>query len=308
MTPEPRHCLACSSLKLEWWADSKDVEYSRDDMLYGYYRCVDCDALTIDPVPLDRLSEIYPESYNSFSDDSRSWIYRVKESLDKRNFTRIARLLSSREISVLDVGGGSGYLADLLKKCDSRVTFSQVVDIDAGAQQAAIRKGHKFFLGRIEEFIPDRKFDLVLMLNLIEHVSDPGLVLRSIREMMNPGGIVLIKTPNWRSLDARLFRHHNWTGFHCPRHWVLFTKESFISLVVKSGFLVEQFLYTQGAPFWAGSIVAKIASLGLTKVTPNRPLYMNPLMGPLMAVFAAVDFARARFFRTSQMYFVLRAP
>ena len=47
----------------------------------------------------------------------------------------------------------------------------------------------------------DRKFDLILMLNLIEHVEDPYLVLQKIFDNTATGGFVVIKTPNTNSLN-----------------------------------------------------------------------------------------------------------
>src|SRR5690606_2913 len=80
----------------------------------------------------------------------------------------------------LDVGGGTGWMLDLLRSLDARVRFTQVVDLDPEAGAAARARGHAYACERIEEFTSERRFDLVLMLNLIEHVEAPREVLSSI--------------------------------------------------------------------------------------------------------------------------------
>ena len=117
--------------------------------------------------------------------------------------------------------------------------------------------------------------------------------------------MVLIKTPNIDSLDYRWFQHRNWGGFHCPRHWVLFQRESFLSLATKAGLSVSRFAYTQGAPFWAVSVLAALQERQLIRLGANRPAYQHPLYRVLTLLFAAFDFLRRPLAKTSQMFVIL---
>lgn len=298
------HCLACESTALTAWATAYDAEYCTTDDRFEYYRCGACGALSISPVPRDRLAEIYPPNYYSFH-SSEGLIYGAKAWLDRRLFKRITRRLLGRNLAALDVGGGVGLELNLLRSVDSRFHFGQVVDIDPAAEGMAIRHGHAYFRGRIEDFRTSVRFDLVLMLNLIEHVEEPVAVLRRIRSLLAPGGLVLIKTPNVDSLDARIFRHHNWAGYHCPRHWVLFTRKGFERAAAQAGLAPVEFHYTQGAPFWALSTIAVLARAGLLSISQARPAIYHGLAPVLSGLFAVFDFARMPFSKTSQMFFLL---
>ena len=64
----------------------------------------------------------------------------------------------------------------------------------------------------LKNYSPNGTFDVILMLNLIEHVDNPGELLRKAHRLLAPNGIVVVKTPNTDSLDARLFRNRNWGG------------------------------------------------------------------------------------------------
>src|SRR6185503_4372839 len=103
----------------------------------------------------------------------------------------------------------------------------------------------------------------------------------------------------------RVFRNHSWAGLHCPRHWVLFTRESFAKLAGEVGLRVRSASYTQGAPFWAASVLAWLAARRLVKITAQRPVVYHPLFGVFAAMFAALDFMRRPFAKTSQMFFVV---
>jgi len=305
MTP-PR-CLASGSLSSEAWAEVWDAEYLTTADRFQQRRCLECGALFIDPVPVHRLAEIYPPNYYSFrSIGRRSLVQRIKDALDRRLFRKVLSRLAGDRLSVLDIGGGAGAQLDAVRACDGRVEFTQVVDFDTGAAAIASAKGHAVFCGRVEDFEADRVFNLILLLNLIEHVQSPPSVLEKLRSMLAPGGAILVKTPNYDSLDARLFRHRNWGGYHAPRHWVLFTRESFERLARRAGLRIQSFKYTQGAPFWSTSVLFMLARWGVVRVTRQRPAVYHPLFPLLAGVAAGFDFVRAPFAKLSQMVIVLQ--
>ena len=299
-------CFLCGSTQLQHWSDATDVEYFSTPQRYSFYECVSCRLLKIHPIPSDKLATIYPSNYYSFGGGGKSWAGRVKESLDRRLFAKVLKGLKGDELKVLDVGGGSGWLLNLVRSVSSRVTLTQVVDIDQAAALPAQQNGHNYFCGPIEQYQTQERFDFILLLNLIEHVADPLQVMKQLRSMLSEEGVILVKTPNYDALDARLFRHSNWGGYHCPRHWVLFTEESFANLAYKAGLQVQCLSYTQGAPFWAASVLGRMHTKGLVHVSERRPAYMHPLFSPLLALFAAFDLLRLPFAKTSQMFITLR--
>lgn len=300
-------CLACGSDATRHWATARDVEYLSTPESFDYLLCGDCDALSIDPVPRGRLGEIYPDTYYSFSPGSLSLAERVKQALDRRTFRKLFAGITGDTLSALDVGGGTGWLLTQAKSVEPRLTKTHIVDIDGSAEATARTAGHDFFLGRIEEFETEQRFDVILMLNLIEHVDDPVAVLAKVRGLLKPGGRVLVKTPNHDSLDARLFRNHSWGGLHAPRHWVIFTPESFRRAADKAALKVDRLSLTQGAPFWAVSALETLSRAGLVKIRRDRPMCDHPLFGPLLAGFGAIDMVRGRVMRTSQMFVELSA-
>lgn len=300
------YCPVCNQ-PANVWSTARDYEYYTTDETYTYYHCPDCGSIFIDPAPVDQLKKIYPANYYSFVSAKKNPVSSIKEWLDRNMFRKLLRRFKQESLAVLDVGGGTGWLLNELKKSDARVRFTQVVDIDSTAKNIALKNGHAYFEGTIEQFNTTQQFDLILMLNLIEHVADPLAVLQKAGTLLAPGGLILIKTPNTVSLDARLFRNSYWGGLHCPRHWIIFSEKSFRMVAAKAGLRIQQLRYTQGAPFWAFSIIAALTRKKLVHTSANKPVIFHPLFAPLSAFFALVDFLRIPFAKTSQLFIRLEA-
>jgi 2-polyprenyl-3-methyl-5-hydroxy-6-metoxy-1,4-benzoquinol methylase len=302
----PTACPICNGTNTTAHAVAEDVEYFTSAQKFSYDCCNDCAILFVSPMLYDKLDEIYPKNYYSFvPTGSTGLVQRVKQALDRKIFRAVTRQIPGAKLAALDIGGGSGWLLDAVKAVDPRVTTTQVVDIDPGAKAAAERAGHRYFLGTVEQFDSEEKYDLILMLNLIEHVRRPDEVLAKARSLLMPDGLLLIKTPNYDALDARIFRHRSWGGYHAPRHFVLFDRDSFARMAKKQGLQVKSFAYAQGAPFWTVSVLNELRLLGLVRISRERPSIYHPLVPFFQALFAGLDILRKPLARLSQMIFVL---
>jgi 2-polyprenyl-3-methyl-5-hydroxy-6-metoxy-1,4-benzoquinol methylase len=285
-----------------YYATARDIEYFTLDRDFDFYRCSNCDVIYIDPMLKDELSTIYPANYYSFDQSERkNAVTAVKEWLDRRAFRGFLNAIPGEKLSLLDVGGGQGWLAGLMRKADPRIYRTQIVDIDFAAKMRAEHHGHTYFCGKIEEFDTADKFDVILMLNLIEHVADPYAVLAKARSLLTPRGRLYIKTPNFQALDARIFRHRSWGGYHCPRHFIIFSRQSIHRAMESSGLRVIKLAFTQGAPFWSVSVLNQLRRWGLVSVSARRPAIYHPIIPLLQAAGAAFDFARQPFSQLSQM-------
>jgi SAM-dependent methyltransferase len=189
-----------------------------------------------------------------------------------------------------------------------------VVDPDEHSIEVARSRGLEGFAGTIEQFETDRRFDLVLMLNLIEHVADPIRVLAQAAQLTEPSGLLWIQTPNFRALDGRLFRRRNWAGFHCPRHWAIFSEVGLRRALARANLDVISFERTQGGGFWAQSLLGlrrehRMRSGRLGDATVDglpKPLVRYRAFAPIAAGMTAFDLATRRFRQVSQVVVMAR--
>jgi len=299
-------CQFCSSANVKFLARIPDVEYKCNTDKHEYFQCNLCHVVFIsDPSSLI-LNEIYPNNYYSVTGESKQsgsiqiFLEFIKEFLDSLLIKKCLRNLIVSKFSVLDVGGGSGWMLDNIRNIDQRVGQFTVIDINENSRAEVESRGYEFIKDSIETIRLNKTYDFILLLNILEHVKYPRALLEKMYLNLNDGGIVLIKTPNSNSLNFKLFHKFYWGGYHCPRHFVLFDKSLLDSLVKQIGFKILYFKYTQGGPQWAASI------LGTFNPNGSSPMYKRTLFQLLTGIFAALDFTILKFFRTDQMIYILK--
>jgi SAM-dependent methyltransferase len=122
--------------------------------------------------------------------------------------------------AVLDVGSGDGYLARTLLA--RMAPGSQVACLDAHYTDDDLRRLADPPVAGLS-FVrepPDRRFDLLLMLDVIEHVEDDRAFLGGLlAQTLAPGGLVLVSVPAWQGLysahDTALRHYRRYSPTAC---------------------------------------------------------------------------------------------
>ncbi len=87
--------------------------------------------------------------------------------------------------------------------------------------------------GSLDDHRPDRPYHLVSLIDAIEHVRDPVATLRRAAELLVPGGVLLLATPDVESLAARRLGPR-WVHFHRAHLWY-FGPRSLSTAVERAG-------------------------------------------------------------------------
>src|SRR3954453_2624086 len=95
------------------------------------------------------------------------------------------------EWEILDVGCGTGWLADHLPRYTG-------LDGSEDAVRIAGERGRDVRLADVEEPLPfdDATFDGVILKDLLEHVRDPAAVVREVGRVLRPGAVVFASPPD----------------------------------------------------------------------------------------------------------------
>jgi SAM-dependent methyltransferase len=304
---EPVDCCICGNTASMPIAVGEDFEYRTGPDSFLARRCGNCSLVYLDPRPeASELSRIYPSNYHAFafSQENFGLVYRIREWLEARRMLRATSNLGDAA-TILDVGCGDGFHLDLIKRYGRPGWRVVGVDLDARAVQRARARGLEVLHGALKDVaLEDRGVDLVLCIQTIEHVADPLALLREVRQVLKPGGRVLIVTDNTGSLDFRLFRNRHWGGYHFPRHWNLFDRVSMGKLAAKGGFEIES-LQTMTSPVnWTYSVRNWIDDWGGPRWLVNRFTLGSPVS---LAVFTLWDMVHQQFGRGALLRVVMRA-
>jgi 2-polyprenyl-6-hydroxyphenyl methylase/3-demethylubiquinone-9 3-methyltransferase len=122
-----------------------------------------------------------------------------------RKFERNVRSLNCLGgLRVLDIGCGAGLLCEPLSRLGA-----QVIGVDPSASNIAAAKLHAdkshlsidYRCTTVEEIDPRERFDIVLAMEVVEHVVDVGVFLKRCAAMLKPNGLMVVSTlnRNWKS-------------------------------------------------------------------------------------------------------------
>ena len=99
--------------------------------------------------------------------------------------------------TVLDVGCGTGLMADVIAKAGAKRVVA--IDFSPDAIKTA-QEAHKHpnLLYKVENVKKHKDlYDIVISLGTLEHMDKPFEILKLLKKHLNPGGTILITSPNW---------------------------------------------------------------------------------------------------------------
>ena len=134
-------------------------------------------------------------------------------------------------LRLLDVGCASGqFLGDAASRFDV-----EGVELSSAAAEVARGKGFVVHQGYVTDLPGSEQYDVVTLIQLIEHVVDQDETLKSVWRLLKPGGVLYVSTPASDSASfaylERLHRHV--AGF---AHVSIYGKEALVRLVEQHGF------------------------------------------------------------------------
>jgi 2-polyprenyl-3-methyl-5-hydroxy-6-metoxy-1,4-benzoquinol methylase len=169
------------------------------------------------------------------------------ETILKYDFDRheLFPFLPQTARTLLDVGCGSGAFGRLLRSRRPDMEL-WAIEPDPVSARAAENGFDRVIQGEFPNSqISNKKFDIVLCADVLEHMPEPEKALLACRDALAPGGILVASMPNvrnWRDVLWPLLCHGTWTyterGILDRTHLKFFTRRSMNSLFVDNGWSV----------------------------------------------------------------------
>lgn len=188
--------------------------------------------------------------------------------------TQLSLLERTGKGLLLDLGCGSGFLVELAQERGWEAWGVELAP--AAAAVARKRAGAQFVLeGRLETVaLPPDPFDAITMFDYLEHVRDPLGVLRQCRELLRPGGALLLTTPLVGGFSHRVMGRR-WTQFKAE-HLQYFSPASLTVALELTGFHAPQ---TRPA----------VKRLSLDYIARHMELYPHAVLTPLARLLRRVS-------------------
>jgi len=187
-----------------------------------------------------RIKEKYEEIYK----DAEVWLYKKSDGVHSIVFNQIKKKIKNKE--VLDVGCGAGRLSIMMAHVARHVEgfdFSETaVEI---AKKNAVCCGIKnvnFFVEELEKFPLKKRYDVITLIGVLEHVEDPVNTLKKLNKLLKRNGYLIVACPNFMN-----FRGYTYMTllklFELPMSLADLRQVSYLDMrdwVKKTGFMIEK--------------------------------------------------------------------
>lgn len=194
------------------------------------YNCLDCQVAIVDNKKVNKKN--IKKKYK-FKD------YLKQELLLKNRFKKLSSIIFRYKNNgrLLDIGAGFGLFTSVIDKLGK-----YNIDIIEPEQEIKYFKKATIYKSKLENFLKykHKKYDIVTMFDVIEHFADPMENLCKIKKLINNSSILVIQTPNYKSLMAIFCK--NWSWWMVEDHKYLFSPKSINKILKITGYKIKYFM------------------------------------------------------------------
>jgi SAM-dependent methyltransferase len=220
---EPSACRLCGGTQLESLGTITDSDYFAGNVLPqpiaggGLWRCCRCESLFRHPI-------LTSESYLRLYEAGASGQWQGNES--RRDLPLIRHIIAKRPRTrnVLDVGCGTG---DFLASLPGTLAKSGI-EPSVQAAARAVTRGIVIAAASLEHLPLEQRFDVITLIDVIEHVPEPAPLLQLAARHLCPDGMIIVSTGDPQSAAWRVFGARFWYATF-PEH-VSFPSSRFFEL------------------------------------------------------------------------------
>lgn len=302
-TPKPRlednPCPSCGGHDATFFIEAQD-DLTGKPGRFRFVRCQDCELVYQRPrIVLDDIGAYYDTEYIAHRKKTDWGVFTPlyewgMNGHDRRKVDLVGRYVSLRkDVRVLDIGCAVGSFLQMLRKQYG----ASVTGVDFKNLRAhPMLEGIDFRHGTLPEIdFGEQRFDLVTMWHFLEHDYDPVGTLARAKELLAPGGRVVIEVPRLDSQTFRLYKDR-WPGLQAPQHTVIFDKKTLRAMCEKSGLRVVDHLPWGAFPayfyLFAGAAFHVLRGKGLDVGKAIGPYFAGQLLlSPVLLFEKQLDLA-----------------
>uniref|UniRef100_Q01PM1 Glycosyl transferase, family 2 n=1 Tax=Solibacter usitatus (strain Ellin6076) TaxID=234267 RepID=Q01PM1_SOLUE len=200
--------------------------------------CCDCGHMMLHPPPSqEELDLIYDENYALMQEtgEERRQFAEMKQATARHYLDLVGACLGRHAGRLLEIGCGAGDLLTAAARLGYDVTGVEPSEYSCAQAREKLGIAGRVVCGDITSLTEKNYYDVCVLADVVEHVSDPRDFLNRVNALVRPGGIVVIATPSLDSWSARMMRT-KWMEFK-TEHIQYFRQETLHSLLFQTGLL-----------------------------------------------------------------------
>ena len=208
---------------------TNSIKYHFEKDGITYLKCNNCNLIFLDEksYPSDLIDQYDDRSY--FMNYIRGYHIYIKI------FEKLIRKIEKfqKPGNILDIGCGIGLLLYVAKKRNWNVFGTEISKFASNFAKNNLK------LNVIQSdnlsIFPNDFFDVIIASHVLEHLKNPFIMLKSIREKLRLNGILVVSVPNIGGLLPRLEKQ-NWRSLQPSQHIYQFSPQTLNLLLKKGGF------------------------------------------------------------------------
>ena len=216
-----------SSRALSVLTDGYEVKL---DQVANVVQCQHCGLIYVNP-RIHLEAGMLPYS----TEDEEAYFqstYSQRTYACQRLVGQLSNWCGTRPARLLDIGCGDGVLLDACER--GGIDFVGTEVSLALVERLRNQYGDRIQYAEEISSLPSESFDVVALINVIEHLEKPGETVAEARRLLKPGGVFLVHAPNMAGLPARL-HGKDWHQVQPLVHLYYFTPASLKRLLKKAG-------------------------------------------------------------------------
>lgn len=194
-------------------------------MVASVAECPPCRLAYQTPLPTEEATAAYM-NWRWLSDDSYVGDTASKRRAARRQLTTVQRARPDAT-ALLDFGAGSGTFVHAAREAGIRA-------VGVERSESAIQRAKEFYGVDLLRDLPNERFDVVTLWDVVEHLRDPVPILSTLRDRLAEDGVILMATGNYECWQ-RLVAGDDWSLYLLDHHFY-FTPHSLETVARRAGF------------------------------------------------------------------------
>jgi 2-polyprenyl-3-methyl-5-hydroxy-6-metoxy-1,4-benzoquinol methylase len=211
----------------------------RDNKELKILECLNCSLVYLSSVNhIDQ--SFYEESNMHKKIDFHKWQNDTKED-DERRFEFMKTMIRNK--SVLDFGSGNGGFAILAKNITKNITAVEL-------EKAVVPHYEKNAISLYDDLDKiDKKFDYITAFHVLEHLSEPEIIIKKMLNLLNKGGKIILEVPNSNDALLSIYESEAFSKFtYWSCHLYLYNQHTITLLAKNTSLKVDFVKYIQRYP------------------------------------------------------------
>lgn len=226
-TQKFNHCILCN-------ASSFHIVHRKDQ--WQYLSCRNCNLVSVHPRPTSQeVTRHYEDYLPTQSKEIEQWKSMMRVVIDK-SANLVESRVKNRKGRLLDIGCGYGFFLQEMKVRGWKVEGLEIAEV--GREYTKDKWAIPVHSQPLEDLaLSPNLFDAITLFYVIEHIIDPLTLLKEVKRILKPAGLVLLRWPHSTPLVKMLGPlSQKLDLYHTPYHLYDFSPKTIKILLNLGGF------------------------------------------------------------------------